>query len=199
MGVRQMLAYPRCGVTIGEAGECRGQPCGRVGAHSLGHRGITCSLRASERGLNIFQRQLELIGIELLGLAAKTVPLERFDDRLQPFDPRIGLALGIAEIGQYAGLLKDERAQRVNVIGKVRFHQHVLVESVRAYPVKRQSGAGSDGALHARGASPDPRAKHPVGRRSAASRPLGTGAIGPRLTQAFWPSGTGPFRPTRSA
>jgi hypothetical protein len=94
-------------------------------APGLGHRGITCSLRATERGLDILQRQLELIGIKLLGLAAEPVPLEGLDDRLQPLDPSIGLALGIAEIGQCAGLFEDERTQRVNVIGKVRFHQHM--------------------------------------------------------------------------
>ena len=91
-------------------------------APGLGHRGITCSLRAAERGLDILQRQLELIRVELLGLTAEPVPLEGLDDRLQPLDPGIGLALGIGKIGQCAGLFEDERAQRVNIIGKVRFH-----------------------------------------------------------------------------
>lgn len=85
---------------------------------------ITRGLRAAQRRLDILQRQFELIGIQLLGLAAKPVPLEGLDDRLQPLDPSIGLALGIAEIGQCAGLFEDERAQRINVIGKVRFEEH---------------------------------------------------------------------------
>jgi len=96
----------------------------RAFALGLGQRGITRGLRAAQRGLDIFQRQLKLIGIELLGLAAKPVPLERFDDRLQAINPGIGLVLGIAEIGQCAGLFEDERTERINVIGKVRFKEH---------------------------------------------------------------------------
>ena len=118
--------------------------------------------------LDIFEGELELIGIELLGLAAKAMPLEGLEDRLQPFDPGIGLALGIAQIGQCAGLFEDERAQRVNVIGKVRFKEHEPVESGPTHPVMRQSGARSGGVRHARGASPDPPAKRRFGQRSAA-------------------------------
>ncbi len=136
----------------------------RALAPCLGHCGISCGMHAAKRRLDILQRQLELIGIELLGLAAEPVPLEGLEDRLQPLDARIGLALGIAEIGQCAGLFEDERAKRVNVFGKVRFHQHMEVESAPAHPVKPLSGARSDGVRHARVASPNPRAKHPVAR-----------------------------------
>jgi hypothetical protein len=38
------------------------------------------------------------------------VPLECLEDRLQPLDPGISLALGIGEIGQGAGLFGDKRA-----------------------------------------------------------------------------------------
>ena len=142
----------------------------------LGHRGISCGVHAAKRRLDILQGELELIGVELLGLAAEPVPLEGLEDRLQPLDPGIGLALGIGEIGQCAGLFEDERTQRVNVIGKVHLEEHERTESVCAHPVKRQSAVRSDGVRRARGASPDPQAKRPVGQRSAASRPPGSGA-----------------------
>ena len=82
-------------------------------------------MHVAECRLDILKRKLELIGIELLGLAAEPVPLEGLEDRLQPLDASIGLALGVGEISQCAGLLEDERAQRIDVIGKVRFHQHM--------------------------------------------------------------------------
>jgi len=148
----------------------------RALALGLGHRGISCGVHDAKRRLDILQGELELIGVELLGLAAEPVPLEGLEDRLQALDPGIGLALGIGEIGQCAGLFEDERTQRVNVIGKVRFHQHMQVESVCAHPVKRQSAVRSDGVRRARGASPDLPAKRPVGQRSAASRPPESGA-----------------------
>lgn len=64
--------------------------------------GITGGVQAAERRLVILQRKLEPIGIELLGRVAEPAPLEGLEDRLQPLDPDIGLALGIGEIGQCA-------------------------------------------------------------------------------------------------
>ena len=46
---------------------------------------------------------------------------QRINDRLQP----LVLCPENLENIQLVGLFEDERAQRVNVIGKVRFHQHV--------------------------------------------------------------------------
>ncbi len=54
--------------------------------------------------------QLELVGIELLGLAAETMAHKSIDDRLQPLDPSFCLALCNRHIGKLAGLLKGERA-----------------------------------------------------------------------------------------
>ena len=81
-------------------------------------------MHAAKRGLDILQGEFKLIRVELLGLTAEPVPLEGLEDRLQPLDPGIGLALGIGEIGQCAGLFEDERTQRVNVIGKVCLEEH---------------------------------------------------------------------------
>jgi len=49
---------------------------------------------------------------------------------LQPFDPGIGLALGIGDIGKSAGVFEHEAAQRIDIIRQVRFEKHELVESV---------------------------------------------------------------------
>ena len=96
----------------------------RAFALRLVHRGITCSVLTAQRRLDILQGEFELIGVELLGLTAEPVPLEGLENCLQPLDPGIGLALGIGEIGQCAGLFEDERTQRVNVIGKVGLEEH---------------------------------------------------------------------------
>lgn len=111
----------------------------RAIALGLGRCCITCCVHATQRGLDILQPKPELIRIELLGLTAEPVPLEGLDDRLQPLDPGVGLALGIGKIGQCAGLFEDERAQRVNIIGKVRGEKYNPVESGSTYPVKQQS------------------------------------------------------------
>jgi len=79
-------------------------------------------------------------------------------------DAGIGLPLGVSEIGQCAGLVEDERAQRIIIIAKVRFHQHEYDELVTTRPVKRPSGARSDGVHYARGASQNPPAMRSVGR-----------------------------------
>ncbi len=85
--------------------------------------------------LDIFQPQLELIGIELFGPAAKTVPYEGVDNRLKTLDLGVRLALGNVQVRQpdlscgalfrqNPGLLQDERAERVDVVGQVRLREH---------------------------------------------------------------------------
>ena len=115
--------------------------------------------------LDLLQGKLELIGIELLGPAAEPVPLQGFDDRLQTLD----LGLENLECIKLAGLFEDERAERFDVAGKVRFHEHGSSESGAEPPVNRQSAAQSGGAHHAPGASPDPRARRPAAPTSGAS------------------------------
>lgn len=46
----------------------------------------TAFLDASDIGVEVFQRERELVGIELLGAAAELRPLELFDDRLKSLD-----------------------------------------------------------------------------------------------------------------
>ena len=75
--------------------------------------------------LDFFQGKLELIGIELLGPAAEPVPLQGLDDRLQAFN----LGLENLQRIKLAGLIEDERAERFDVAGKVRFHEHDRSES----------------------------------------------------------------------
>lgn len=77
-------------------------------------------LSLRECGLNFLKRQLELVLIELFRLAAKTMTHQRIDDRLQP------LVLGPKNLEkiQLVGLFEDERTQRIDVIGKVRFEEH---------------------------------------------------------------------------
>jgi hypothetical protein len=56
----------------------------------------------------------------LLGTAAEPVTLQGLDDRPQAFD--LGPE-GLERI-ELAGLFEDDRTQRFNVVGEVRFHQH---------------------------------------------------------------------------
>ena len=72
---------------------------------------------ASQRYLDVFEGEVELLVIELFGATAKTMALECFYDRLEALD----FGLRILERIDLAGLFEDERAQRVNIIGKVRF------------------------------------------------------------------------------
>ncbi len=125
--------------------------------------------RLAERRLDILETQLQLIGIELLRSRAEPMAHEAVDDRLQPLDLPVGLSLGGRELGELPCLLKGGRASRFNIVGKVGFDEHGSSESVAESPVNRQSVARSDGARHARAASPDPTAGRQVGRPSVAS------------------------------
>src|SRR5690606_23514992 len=115
------------------------------------------------------EAQIQLIGIELFGAPPEAVALERLDDRPQALDlsperlERIGLA------GQFA----DDLAQRINVVGKVRFHEHGSSESAANASVNQRVAVLGDAAPRVRGASPDPPAKRPVARLSVASRRRG--------------------------
>jgi len=108
----------------------------------------------------------------LLGTAAEPVPLQGIDDRLQALD----LGLEKLERIKLAGLFKDERAERFDVTGKVRFHEHGGSESGAEPRVNRQSAVQSGGVHRAPGASPDPQARHPVGLQSGASHHPGSPA-----------------------
>ncbi len=121
-------------------------------------------LRVGQRRLHIFQRQLELIGIKLLGPAPETVAHEGIDNCLQPLDPGIGLVLCIGDIGQRAGLLEHERPQRIDIVRQVRIEEHGGSESAGRHPVKRQSAVQSGDARHAPGASPTLPAARQVAR-----------------------------------
>ena len=83
---------------------------------------------------------------------------KRLEDRPQTFDFRIGTL-------ELAGLFEDERAERVNIIRQVRFHEHGSSESAEERPVNQQSAVPVAGARHGRGASPvppeEPRAARP--------------------------------------
>jgi len=117
--------------------------------------------------LDLLEGKLELTRIELLGPAVEPVPLQRLDDRLQAFD----LGLENLQCIKLASLLKDERAERFDVVGKVLFHKHESSESAAAEPpVNRQSAGRSGGVRRAPGASPNPRARSPTAPPSAASR-----------------------------
>ena len=70
---------------------------------------LACGTRVAERRLDIFKTELQLIGIELLGTGSVPMAHERIDDRLQPLDLGIGLALGGHDLRELAGLLKGER------------------------------------------------------------------------------------------
>lgn len=92
-------------------------------------------LRLGERRLDFLESKLELIGVKLFGTTAKTVTLQGVDNRLQAFD----LGLEKLERIELAGLFKDERTQRINVVRQVRFHEHERSESIIEAPVNRQS------------------------------------------------------------
>ena len=90
--------------------------------------------------------------------AAEPVAPKRLEDRPQTFDFRTGTL-------ELAGLFEDERAERVNIIRQVRFHEHGSSESAEERPVNQQSAVPVAGARHGRGASPvlpeEPRAARP--------------------------------------
>jgi hypothetical protein len=120
--------------------------------------------------LDLFEAKLELVGIELLGLGAETVTHEGIDDRLQPLDLYVSLALRGRQIGfgsplggKHAGLHQSQRAERFDVAGQVRFDVHERIESANESPVNRQFAVLSGGVRHAPGASPNPQAKRQVG------------------------------------
>lgn len=83
----------------------------------LTYLGFVRGLGMGERRLDILKPQLQLVRIELLGTSPEPVAHESVEDRLEPGD------LGIGGL-QLLGLLDDDRAQRVNVVGKVGLDQH---------------------------------------------------------------------------
>jgi len=122
-------------------------------------------LDLSQCGLDFLKAELKLVGIELLGTATELVALQRLDNRPQTLD----LSLRGRECVELAGLLKHYRAQAINVIWEVRFHEHGCTESARESRVNRQFAGLLDASRHAPAASPDPRSKWPVGLLSGAS------------------------------
>lgn len=87
--------------------------------------------------------------------------LESLDDRPQALNLTIGAR-------QLVGLFEDDRAQRLDVIGKVSFHEHGDTESAPESPVNRQSAELVGGARHAPAASPDLREERPIALPSRA-------------------------------
>lgn len=90
--------------------------------------------------LDVLQSKLELVGIELLGTGTETMAHEGVDDRLKPLDLSVGLALGDGQLsdlsifgrvrlGEHPGLLEDQHAERVIVLGQIRFGEHEESES----------------------------------------------------------------------
>lgn len=72
----------------------------------------------------VFQRQIELVGIGLLGLAPEGCLLESRDQLLKPFDPLI-LAGNLGVFACLACLRRDQhRLQGSNIIGKIGGVQH---------------------------------------------------------------------------
>ena len=147
------------------------QVCGQRAAVGLA-RAITpglwrCRFAGSpgvtESRLDIFQAKLKLVGIELLGPRAEPMTHECVDDRLEPLDLGIGLALCERQLGccdtfrrQYAGLFEGKRSERFDVFGKVRLHEHGSIESAVKSPVNRQFAGRSAVVHHARDASKAP-------------------------------------------
>jgi hypothetical protein len=59
--------------------------------------------------LDILKAKLKLIGIELLGSGAESMPHEGIDDRLEPLDLGIGSALGKSDYGGCGTLSASNR------------------------------------------------------------------------------------------
>ena len=67
----------------------------------------------------VFQCQIELVGISLLGLASEGCLLEGRDQLLKPFDPLI-LAGNLRVFACFACLRRNQhRLQGLNIIGKI--------------------------------------------------------------------------------
>ena len=126
-------------------------------------------LGLGQRRLDFLDAKLELIGIELLGTAAETVTLQGLDDRPQALD----FGLKDLERVEFTGLFENEQAQRVNIVGKVGFHEHGHTESASQLRVKPQVAGLLGGVRHAPAASPNPPEVRPVAPPSAASRRSG--------------------------
>ena len=149
--------------------EVRGQGPAVGLARTIG-RGSACRLLGvlglGQRRLDFLKAEFELIGIKLLGTAAKAVALEGLDDRRQ------ALNLGPKNLERIdlTGLFEDDRAKHFNVTGKVCVHEHGDSESADRSPVNRLFAAPVGGARHGRGASPDPQEERRVAPPSGASR-----------------------------
>jgi len=78
-------------------------------ALGLSRSSLTRRTGCAKCRLDILKAQLELVGIELFGLAAETVAHERIDDRLQPLDLCVRFALGNRHVGKLAGLIERQR------------------------------------------------------------------------------------------
>jgi len=88
-------------------------------------RSITCptcfdvgrGLRCGDRRLDIFEPELKLVDLELLRAGAEAMAHERVEHRPEPGD------LGISVVGA-SGLLENQPAQHLDIIGKVGLDQH---------------------------------------------------------------------------
>ena len=78
---------------------------------------FACGTRLTESRLDIFQAELKLVGIELLGTSTEPMTHEGVDDRLQSLDLCVSLAFGESHIGKPPRLLQSERTKRFNVVG----------------------------------------------------------------------------------
>ena len=145
----------------------------RLGRDRLFPR-IEPGLYAAKRGGNLLERQLQLVGIKLLGARAEAMPLECGDDVVQPLDlsPCVGIrAFEISDAPVTFGDLRvggnQHGAQQRGIIGKVRLDQHHCSESAAMPPVNRRSAERSGAGRHEPAASPIPPEEQPLVRRSA--------------------------------
>src|SRR5262245_1065784 len=102
-----------------------------------------------ERLLDILQRQRELLGIELLGTAAKAVPLQLSNDCCQPLEAQLAAVSGKATIAgaiRYT-LSRWDGLTRFLDDGRIEIDSNVVERAIRPIALGRKNHlfAGSDG------------------------------------------------------
>lgn len=121
-----------------ELATSRGWPC--APAHrkpSLGHHFARRPCLA-QCGLDIFQAELEGIGIKLFVFAAEEVAHEDVYDQLKLLKLRVGLALYDHHVGPFGGQLERKRTGRFHGCGLVRCREYGSGESIAESPFARR-------------------------------------------------------------
>ena len=81
---------------------------------------IKFRLDSAQPGLDLVEKEVDLVRVaQALRAPAITSPLQRFEDRMKPSDPSLGLLVEGAQFGDLPRDRKDHRLQRFGIVGQV--------------------------------------------------------------------------------